>query len=335
MSLKTVPNGLPYVSRRRVLIDSHNASSNANTNGEEVWDNANFTDDIYEQCSDVVSAELTAYSLSETISAPFPEPQTGSGTWEGARYLDIRIQYLASTLDFSVEMPYVRGYNVSPSNFRTNNAYATLTKISAAIQTAMNALATAPFVTGTVQWIPYDNGFFSDNSQGAYYLAARHSSGTFCTTTYRFASGPNAGNTPYKQLGFDQPIDVGGAPVVLPDFRTATWPIPDRMVNFYQQRYVNVRVDQLQPNFDPFPHARIFLGNPADFVSTAQKPNDRTRLITNGPRRLTKLTVRLTLDQERPINPLYNFGACFTYDILQAVPELEAGAWSTQQSFVY
>lgn len=335
MSLKLVPNGLPYVSRKRVFLDSHRAASNANIDGGGLWDNATFTDPLYNQCSNVVSMELTAYAMPEAISAPFPPPQTGNGTWAGSQFLDIRIQYLADTLDFSVELPYTRAFEIPPTNFRSNNVYATFEKITQAIQTTMNNIGTAPFVTGTVTWRPYDNGFFSDGSQGAYYLAAQHSSGNFCTVTYRFASGPNAGNSGHLQLGFDQAVDAGGASVVQPDLSTATWPIPDRMPNFYLQRYVNVRVDEVRKHFEPFPHARVFLGNPADFASTARKPNAKTRLIPGGPRRLKQLTVRLTLDQERPINPLSNFGVDLTYDILEATPELQPGAWATQQSLAY
>lgn len=335
MALKTVPNGIPYVSRKRIFVDSHNATSNRNTDGGEVWDNATFTDNLSEPCFEVASVELTGYSVQETISAPFPQPQSQNGRWPGARYLDMRVQYLANTLDFTVEMPYVREERRRFDSFVKRNAQATLYDLAVACSTAMYAAGGGAPWTDII-FATRTNEFFSDGSRGATVLVPIHQpTSTDCTVTYFFASGANAGNTPHLQLGFDQAVDVGGAPTVQPDLSTATWPIPDRMANFYQQRYLNVSVDQLQTHFDPFPHARIFLGNAADFVSTARKPVERPRLITNGPKRLTAITIRLTLDQGRPINPLYNYGADFTYDVLQNVPELQPGVWSTQQSFVY
>ena len=338
MALKIIPNGVPYISRRRIFIDSHRATSNSNADGGDIWDNANFVENITTHCSNVVAIELTGYNVSSNIASPFPTASTTGGTWAGSRFLDIRINYLANTLDFSVEMPYVRDFRLG-SGLLNNSVISTMLLLADTIQTQMNALATAPFVTGTTQWGVGGDSYFSDDSMGAIYLYAQIDTGggvlADCNVTFQFASGPNAGNSPYKQLGFDTQVDVGGAPVVLPDGSTATWPIPDRFPDFFPQRYVNVTLDQFKDKFDPFPHARVFLGVTADYASTSKKPNDRPRLITGGPRRLVALSVHLTLDQGRPINELCNFGTDLIYDVLQADPQLDAGQWSTQQTFAY
>lgn len=337
MALKTVPNDIPYVSRKRVFINSHTASSNSNADGEEIWDNATFTENLSEPCSDVASIELTGYNVPEFLSSPFPQPQ-GNGRWPGSRYLDVTVDYGASTVDFTVEMPYIRDEFRIFFDGPRRNVRSTLSEVAISCTEAMRTAGGGGAPWTGLQFIVMDNELFSDDSRGAIVLPCvvlASSPTAYATVTYRFGSGPNSDNSPYKQLGFNQPVDVGGTPVVQADGSTAYWPIPDKLPDVFLQRYANIRIDQVQTHFDPFPHARIFLGPPYDYINTSQRPIERPRLLTNGPKRLIAMTIRLTLNQDRPIDPLCNFGVDLIYDVLQNVPELEPGAWSTQQSLVY
>lgn len=333
MSLKELVTTPSYLHRKRVFIDSYLATSN--TDGSDTWNQSRFWQRLETTAQNVVSAELTGYCISQDIAAPFPFP-TEDGRFAGSRYLDIYMEVStipAQNIAFSVEMPYRRGSDADFSILSSN--VATMEKLRDMIQFQMNAQGVAPFLTGTTTWSYHTYGYFSDDTYGAYHFSAVTDTGgggiVPTLITFRFASGPNAGNTPYKQLGFDNPVDVGGVATALPDGTTAYWPIPDTFVDFYPNRYVDIFVREIA---DFAPHSRVFLTGVEDYATSKRTPTDRPRILTRPPRRLETISVTMLLSGGRPLFSLHNYGTDLVFDLLTAVPEIGVPEW-VKQVFVY
>lgn len=332
MSLKELVTSPSYLHRRRVFIDSYLATSN--TDGSDTWNQSRFWQQLENQAQNVVSAELTGYCISQDIAAPFPFP-TDDGRFAGSRFLDIYMEVStnpAVNLTFSVEMPYRRTPDSDFSVVSSN--VSTMEKLRDMIQFQMNALGVAPFLNATTTWSYHTYGYFSDDTYGAFHFSAETDIGAgFVPTliTFQFASGPNAGNTPYKQLGFNNPVDVGGVATALPDGTTAYWPIPDTFVDFYPNRYVDIFVREIT---DFTPHSRIFLTGVEDYATSKRIPTDRPRILTRPPRRLESLSITLVLSGGRPLYSIHNYGTDLIFDLLTAVPQLDVPEW-VKQVFVY
>lgn len=311
-----------YVHRERLYVSAHTAESNLfNTKTFTVSDYQTIVDQAPQN---VTSLELTNYIMPRTYATPFPY---ASSTSHGARYLDIRVEDVANPavfLDFSIEMPNKVLYNTE----------LTLEKFTQDLtDTYQYYRSTTGIAVPDMSFRWMDDQEFPSGQYGALLIYAIDDPvpvSSSANVYFLFASGPNADNSPWRELGFPTQADVGGYQM-LPSGLEVRYPVPSTRLNFWRDRYVEINIDQI-PELEPF--ARVFVTSKEDYSNNSEEPTDDVRLLSNPPRFIDKLTVRLRMNQGRPINPRSIDVHSLTLDALCVVPNVTVPNW-IQQNLEY
>lgn len=325
MPLKDQPTQRPYIDRKRIYVSSHNANSNNDGSGR--WNISDYVAGVNGHPSNVSSIELTGYIMPELYSPVFPFPEQ-EGVENGSRYLDIlMVDPLGTYPDyqFTAEMPYTRKIT------RINTPENTISYLVDIIEEAMGS--THPvFRESETTWSAVYDVEFTDGTYGGVSFTAETraqfgvSPAFTPEITFLFGTGPNANNSPWYELGFEQGVDAG--PTTLPSGNTPSYPSPSRLYNFWTFRYVNINLAEI-PEFNP--HSRIFLTPRNVWSNNNNKAIDGVRLLTQPPRRLDTLNVLITLRNGTSIHPLANDPNCLTFDLLLSVPEIDVPSWIVQR----
>lgn len=319
MPLKDQPTDRQYIDRRRIQISGHSARSN--NDGSKRWDIFNYSEDVDGHPSNVSAIELTGFIVPQMYVPIFPFPEQ-LPSQPGSRYLDILMVDPTGTyadFTFSVEMPFLR--RATPEI-----TYQLLVDM---IEEAMNdATPSHPvFRLPTTQWsVEYDVEF-ADGTYGGVSFSARTAIATPFSPeiTFRFGSGPNADNSAWYELGFEQGVDAG--PNTPPSGNAVIFPTPTRLYNFWPYRYINIDIDEI-PEFTP--HSRVYLCKSNEYAGNSHEAIDGVRLLTQPPRRLDTMTVHISLRNGATPHPLANDPHSFTFDLLLSVPEFGIPDWIRQ-----
>ena len=107
---------------------------------------------------------------------------------------------------------------------------------------------------------------------------------------FLFGTGPNKEESAGTVLGFND-VDVTSSPVVIDgtNFQIAT---PPNRATLNKYRFVDLYIDEF-PEFQPF--HRIYVPTIASNVTTLPENSSRVRLLTQPPRKLKELTLRIRI----------------------------------------
>jgi hypothetical protein len=221
--------------------------------------NSRFRVALNTELRDVVSVELTGFSIPRSIGPTFPL---------GQDYVDFHVYKNAERFDFSFQIPQA-SYTISTLVAYLDNTMHTL---------AWNALGSGVFFIVEADAI----------NKLTFTFVWASSLLTF-SWGLDFRSGPNSTNSAYSLLGFEQE-DYTGTDVSFRDLAIEA-PSPTNLNLF---RYIDISLEEI-PELQPM--KRIYIGNTDTYTLVNQAITPRTRILTNTERlnRLRYITINASL----------------------------------------
>ena len=248
-----------------------------NSGGDRVTEQANntFRIQLDEEVQDVIGVELTGFSVPNDAAPSFVAERNGR---PGDNKIDFYIIDLnagpgyGTTSIITFEMPELR--------YQYTNYDDTQRSYTRVLSDRMQAAITADPYFGSI--LTTALSVFSDDL-GRTDLQIRKGADLY-DWGFLFASGPNANNEPYQQMGFEK-LDCTTS-------RRLTSPYP---VNLRPYRYIDIKIDEVRELGSV---GRIFIEEDNEkFYTTNERNTARTRMISSDRlHRLRPLTITPTLN---------------------------------------
>ena len=284
----------------------------------------------------VESIEVTNYNIPDDMATSFYEATPNS---PGNNLLDIRVQTPnnSDSLEFTVTIPTDRRWT-TPSNYipegQIVEAY-----FKTLLDDTMDAQGDAYFNTGNnIEWV-VSMVSFQEYYQIVFELKDTTNPGTPVAqhAFFLFGSGPNAGNSCERFMGF---IEGEDTKVYTSSYQWAppfsflgniTGPAGIHLMQFIPYRYVDVFIQEMEPNLlTNVPSARVFVSEDITYSSSRELPS-RPRLMTTPLRTTDKLRVYLELEDQRLPTELSTNGWDVSLDILSLSNETTIPDWVAQR----
>lgn len=331
-----------YLSRHRVYVDSREKvrAEPARPDGTEFW-RGEYS--VGSELSDVVSFEVVGFQLRRGVAPTFWREGTGKGTGaQGNNWLDLRVADVPETafLEFSVEF--------QPGTLSRELG---VFGIAGFLDRAMDAQGHPTFNTANGYGFSLGGATtaevtrFADlgNTEGGVpkWFVLRFENGgdaTLCSLQLKFGTGPNAANSAWRVLGFEQGVDA------VTDAATGRQPLPLRPMELRPVRYVDVIVEEAGEAFNPV--RRIYLEdgvptqisfrtgiNGSDSVTRTERAMSRV-LDDQSPRRMRTVQVRLRFEGDVVPPASHELDYDLVLDVLHLYPEPDIPTW-VQQGFAF
>jgi len=244
--------------------------------------NGRFRVPLNTELRNVVSVELTGFAMPRSIAPTFP--------------------LVNSYVDFHVIEDGITRYDYS---FQLPQTSFTVDTLSTYLEDTMDEL-----VSDEIKASLYYIVTPSANNVLEFTFGWADNFNTY-TWGFDFKTGPNAVNSAYAQLGFEQEDYTSTRDDLRTEIITAPLPV---MLDSY--RYIDITIEEI-PELQPI--KRIFIGNTASYTLVSQNIAPRTRIITNtdGSARLRHITINASLAGGVEPNDI-------TYDLEFTIYNLEA-----------
>lgn len=328
-----------YLRRERHYVDSTDEVAT------QVLGDFEIASDLAKRVSYVQAVELADYNIPTNISPTFYAATTSH---PGNNFIDMVITKNLYTGPVYPDNPAPGTEQARFSatiQFDTPGFYTDVTSLTDDLAAKVNALlqnnpdfANATFSAGIVTF--GDFGQFSPIPVvSVLQTGLRFSSpDTFVytgTVQFLFQSGINAANSAARVFGFEENLDtfvhapgttVPEAYKLVDSFYT---PQGATAIQLQPLRYVDVRMQELQPSFSrTVPLARIYLPN-SDYVSNRKTLAKGTRLLTTPLPYIDKVQIQLILEDDVTPNTKSSLGWDLTLDMLLVSPETCVPNWIT------
>ena len=331
-----------YVKRTRVFVNSDEKNP---SNSRGPFD---YSFDVAEPIQNVVSIELTGWNIDGEVYSTFvgrynsvaplanPNDQTRS-IIPGASTIDVELEDETGTVFLVVNMNVEMGLGeISSTGIVLEDATALLNVLNATFITQLGRVGNATFSNANTV-----GQFLEDTAGRIYFVAYRVGILVPLRSRFLFRTGPGASDQASRPLGFP-PVDTPRVTAL-----TATPGVGSGLnyvvvgshyYNLQPWRYINVYVDEMSNNFEPV--ARIFYhretglanSNPAN-----RRPfniDNRSRLLQEPLRRLDRLSIRLTLDDDKRLAEFLDTGHQLTFDVLSLAQEPTVPGWVDQRNTI-
>lgn len=334
MPLKSVSTP-SYLKRTRIHVDS---SKKENNRSRGPFD---YTFLVPNAIQNVVSIELTAWNFSSNFSSSvigrynsrFPEIgyDTVRSPIPGASTFDIELENEAGnyTAVISCDLETEAVIDLATTGIVYRDETVLLTFLNGAFGFGVINAADPVFTSANT------TGIFSvDDAGRLFFVAYRTGSLVPLRSRILFKSGPTTADQASRLMGFEPNVDTNRVTSL-----STTTGIGSGsnyvtkgkyFYNLQPWRYINVYVDETSRNFEPL--ARIYMNrlqNPEQVVPFNKDHN--VRLLQEPIRRLSQLSIRLTLEGDRRIAEMYDTGHQFTFDILSLAQEPDIPDWVEQK----
>lgn len=253
-------------------------------------------------------------------------------------FIDLRIQdypVVTNTLDFSIRVPVNRSY--TGATIASVIPYTGFLPGMATIDTFLDTMAE----NLTIAMDQENDAFFNTGNNWAFVVtrgevfpSGRYGNihinlqqnGVADTGTVQSlgATGPNADNYAHEIFGLTEGVDTPATQII--NGTTYTGLIPSSYINVFPYRYVDFTFDEI-PELTP--HSRIWNTSTIDY-SMSRWCVEKPRLLTDPPRRLDRLTVRVRLPNNLLPNILSFKSWNLTLEALLVSPETEIPGWVQQ-----
>lgn len=347
MPLKDFGRDQPvYLDRYRVFLDSREKLvEETRADGTGFW-RGEYS--IGTTLSDVVGFELVGYQLRRDIAPTFWRAGTGKGTAkQGNNWLDLRIADVPETasLEFSVEFQP----GTLTRDLGVDGLVPTVDGLVGFLNRAMDAEGDATFNTGngysfslggatTVESRRFGNLGLTNGGMPKWFVLRLENGGdeTVCSLQLKFGTGPNAANSAWRVLGFEEGVDAVTDPV------TGRQPLPLRPMELRPVRYVDVIVEEAGEDRNPVRRVYFEDGVPTQlsFITGADGSESVTRtepslsrvLEDQSPRRMSTVNVRLEFEGGVVPPASHELPYDLVLDVLHLSPEISLPSW-VQQGF--
>ena len=331
MTFITFPHQNKYIRRERFFVNSTAGDV------ERVESRYDVVKRLPKRVYYVQAVELADFNIPQSISPTFFAPTT---TTRGNNKLDVWIGnesggVITDSTTFTAEFTTGVDYSTDQPGMKA--------MIEAALDSAVAALG-HPTFTNVEFTLTYHYSYFGPATASSISLGQRctisavYNPATGDTIRVRllFASGPNAGNSCERVLGFqplrdteliDNPYAAPWLTLTLPGGVVATGALSTRIMSFNPSRYVDIRVRETQKSYgNEIPVGRIFFPQ-LRYIGNRDTVVKKPRLLTFPIPYTDTLRVNLSMEGEVAPNPSAELGWDVIFDLLMISPEVCVPKW--------